>query len=193
MKKILLILLIAGVLHDPAAAQKIKTLPDNAPSAFATELNRLLADARFDFKNTIDQIKPGSEDDLLSTYYSKVQLPLADSSYMEDALDDFLEDFHQFYAVFGNYPTKESAKTNFNKIINYIEKGKYNEGLLQKQPVKENEKSVQQLWSLKSNKANNSATKVELSLVERKIWPANSSAPSLVWIIELCVFEDGGF
>ncbi|HJV20314.1 MAG TPA: hypothetical protein VJ552_10590 [Sediminibacterium sp.] len=187
MKKTILILLIAGVLHNPAAAQKLKLLPDNAPSAFATELNRLLADARFDFKNTIDQIKPGSEDDFLSAYYSKVQLPLADSSYMEDALDDFLEEYHQFYAVFGNYPTKESARANFNKLIAYIDKGKYNEGVLQKKPVVENEKSIEQVWNLKSNKAGNTETTVHLYLKEIKIWSANSMKSEQVWTIELCV------
>lgn len=187
MKKTILTLLIAAAVSQPVSAQKIRLLPDQAPVAFATELNRLLADARYDFKNTIDNIKPGTTDDLLSAYYSKVQLPLADSSYMEDALDDFLEEFHQFYAVFGNYPTKESARVNFNKLIAYIDKGKYKEGVLQKKPSIENDKSVQQVWVLESNKVSDSGTTVELYLKEIKIWPANSMKSELVWTIELSV------
>jgi len=193
MKKTILILLIAGLLHHPATAQKLKTLPDNAPSSFATELNKLLADARFDFKNTTDNQKPGTQDEILSSYYSKVQLPLADSSFMEEALDDLLETYHQFIASFGHYPTQEAAKANFNKIIQYIDKGKYSEGLLQKSPIEEKDKTLLQLWSLKTHKPSNAFTKVELTMTERKIWPASSSKPELAWIIELCVFEDGGF
>ncbi|MFY9465512.1 MAG: hypothetical protein WAP48_10495 [Sediminibacterium sp.] len=193
MKKNILILLIAAAVSQPVSAQKIRLLPDQAPVAFATELNRLLADARYDFKNTIDNIKPGTKDDLLFAYYSKVQLPLADSSYMEDALDDFLEEYHQFYAVFGNYPTKESARANFNKLIAYIDKGKYNEGGLQKKPSIENDKSVQQVWTLRDNKTGDFETAVQLLLKEIKIWPANSVKSELVWTIELSVSELGDF
>jgi hypothetical protein len=193
MKKIILILLIAAAVSQPVSAQKIRVLPDQAPAAFTTELNRLLADARFDFKNTTDNQKPGTQDEILSSYYSKVQLPLADSSFMEEALDDLLETYHQFIAAFGHYPTREAAKVNFNKIAQYINKGKYNEGQLMQNPTEEKEKSVLQLWSLKTNKPTNASTRVELSMSERKIWPASSKKPELAWVIELCVFEDGGF
>lgn len=193
MKKILLLLLITGILQLPAFAQQLKTLPNNAPGSFATELNKLLADARFDFKNTTGNAKPGTEEELLSSYYSKVQIPLADSCFMEESLDDMLEAYHQFVADFGHYPTREAAKINFNKIAQYINKGIYNEGQLQQKPIEEKEKSVLQLWTLKTNKPSNADTRVELSMTERKIWPATSKKPELAWVIELCVFENGGF
>ena len=187
MKKTILILLIAAAVSQTVSAQKIRVLPDQAPAAFTAELYRLLADVRYDFKNTIGNIKPGSEEDLLSAYDSKVQLPLADSSYMEDALDEYLEDYHQFFATFGSYPSKESAKANFNKLMAYIDKGTYPSSVLQKKPVSENTKLIQQAWSLKNNKTGDAAAIIELNLKETRIWPPDSLKSELVWIIELSI------
>ncbi|MDD2793982.1 MAG: hypothetical protein PHD73_12435 [Sediminibacterium sp.] len=187
MKRILLLLLTAVILQLPAAAQKLKTLPDNAPASFATELNRLLADAYFDFKNTIDAEIPGTEDDILIAYYSKVQLPFADSCFMEEALNDYLETYHQFIANFGQFPTRGAASVNFKKIAQYINKSNYNSGQLQQKTTEDKEKLVLQSWQLKPNKGN-ANTKVELSMTEKKVWPAGSSKSELAWVIELRVY-----
>jgi hypothetical protein len=165
-----------------------KELPATPPSQFGKILNKIIEQSGKEYSGIIGKEKPFSENLEFKQFYSKECLPLADSCFLFQEINDDFDVFYVFEAAYGLYRDKELGLKAFNNLVQYIKNDPIFKKSLKAEPADESDDEVVQIFMYKHGVS--STTLVSIVLESNEAYHPALDQDLEFWKLYLNVSEE---